>query len=260
MATAWDPDQYLQYASERERPFWDLVARVPARSPGFVVDLGCGPGTATAGLLEHWPEAAILGIDSSEAMLEQAKAHEAPPRLRFERGDIATWAPDDESVDVILSNAAFQWIPGHSALFSRWLAALAPRGALAFQVPANFDSPSHTLLRQLATSGPWRDRLAGVAERPQIPEPQEYYRQLTDLGANAQVWETTYYHVLTGTDPVLEWMRGTGLRPFLGQLMADEVAPFTRSYAEALREAYPPSPSGETLYPFRRVFVVAGRS
>jgi trans-aconitate 2-methyltransferase len=258
MPSSWDPEQYLRYAQERERPFWDLVGRIPVRSPCHVVDLGCGPGTATAGLVRHWPEASVLGIDSSEPMIAQAAAH-GGPRLTFRLGDAVGWKPEAGSVDVILSNATLQWVPDHMALFAEWLVGLAPGGALAFQVPGNFEAPSHALLADLAGSAPWRDKLAGVGVRTDQPTPSDYHRHLRELGAAVDVWETTYYQVLTGPDPVLAWVRGSALRPILGALVTDDAAEFEAVYAEALRRAYPPGPGGETLFPFRRVFVVATR-
>ncbi len=257
MKTAWDPDQYLRFASERERPFFDLLARVPVDSPGAVVDLGCGPGTTTAALLDRWPEAEILGIDSSAAMIEQATSRSQPPRLTFELGDIATWEPQPRSVELILSNATLHWIPGHLELMPRWLAALRPRGALAFQVPGNFDSPSHTLLHTLASSPQWQDKLAAVVAPIDLPSPREYSLALRELSARVDVWETTYHHVLSGPDPVLQWVAGTALRPYLSALDTADADAFKHACRRALAEAYPPEPSGETLFPFRRVFVVA---
>jgi trans-aconitate 2-methyltransferase len=259
MAPTWDPDQYLRFATERERPFWDLVARIPTLGPRQVVDLGCGPGTATAGLLDHWPTATVRGIDSSPAMLEQAQDRARPPRLTFELGDLVTWQPEQESLDVVVSNAVLHWVPGHLELFARWLAALRPEGALAFQVPGNSSAPSHARLRELARSGPWKEKLATVGDAVEVPEPVRYHQRLRELGAAVDLWETTYYHVLSGPDPVVAWLRGSALRPYLAALDPEEAAGFTASYGEAMRAAYPPGPDGTTLLPFRRVFVVASR-
>ncbi len=258
MTDRWDPATYLRYAGERERPFWELVARVPVESPGEVVDLGCGPGTATAGLLERWPQARITGVDSSEAMIGLARAREVPGRLEFELADVRDWQPG-RRLDVVLSNATLHWVHGHLELFERWLSWLAPGGALAFQVPANFGEPSHRLLDELAASARWRDRLATAGEARAIHQPEEYLRRLLDLGASVDCWETTYYHLLRGDDPVLEWTKGTGLRPFLAPLDDLEAAEFCSEYGALLRRAYPPEPSGVTVFPFRRVFAVAQR-
>ncbi|MCU4185285.1 trans-aconitate 2-methyltransferase [Acidiferrimicrobium sp. IK] len=257
MSTRWDPAQYLRYAGERERPFWELVARITTGAPRDVVDLGCGPGTATAGLAQRWPEATITGLDSSPEMIERASALRIPGRLQFALADAGEWTPAPASLDVIVSNATLQWVPGHVARFEAWLAALRPGGTLAFQVPANFDAPSHTLLRDLATSPGWRDRLGEVGRRVHISDPRRYHRELRALGAQVDAWETTYLHALHGADPVLDWVRGTALRPYLSVLDAGDAAAFSDAYAADLRAAYPPEPTGETLLPFRRIFVVA---
>lgn len=256
MSSTWDPRQYMRYASERERPFWELIAQVPIESPRQVVDLGCGPGTTTSELLHRWPQASVLGIDSSPSMIEQATRHAQPPRLGFQLLDIRDFQPQPRSLDVILSNAALHWVEGHLGLLPGWLHGLTPQGALAFQVPRNFDAPSHTALAELVRSPRWRKKLSGVALSEQ-PTPSDYYTHLRALGATVEMWETIYHHSLTGPDPVLEWVAGTALRPYLALLDDDESDAFTASYAAALREAYPPQPSGETLFPFRRLFVVA---
>jgi trans-aconitate 2-methyltransferase len=256
MDANWDPTQYLRYADQRERPFWDLVSRIPVTDVRRVVDLGCGPGTATVGLLDRWPEADVLGLDSSPEMIGRA-AVLSSPRLAFELEDLTRWEPEPASLDVIVSNATLQWVPGHAELLGPWLGALRPGGALAFQVPGNFGAPSHTLLYDLADSPVWRHRLAGVVERPGTPEPAEYLRRLSDLGVAADVWETTYHQTLTGADPVLEWIRGSALRPYLSVLDAGDAGAFTSAYGEALRAAYPADASGCTVFPFRRIFGVA---
>ena len=257
MATRWDPTQYLRYAEERERPFWDLVARIRHPGPADVVDLGCGPGTATAGLAERWPGASVLGLDSSPEMIERAGELRRPGRLEFALADAATWAPAAASIDIVVSNATLQWVPGHLGRLPVWLAALRPGGTLALQVPGNFDAPSHTTLKDLATSPRWSDRLEQVGIRDAVTDAATYHRALRSLGAEVDAWEVTYLHALHGPDPVLEWVRGTTLRPYLGALDPAETAEFVEAYAAALRAAYPPEPTGETLLPFRRIFVVA---
>jgi trans-aconitate 2-methyltransferase len=254
---SWDPEQYLRYAGQRERAFWDLVTQIPHIAPREVADLGCGPGTATEGLLSRWPEARVLGIDNSPEMIERATARAAPPRLTFELADISSWKPAPQSLDVVVSNAALQWIPQHVDLFPGLLAALRPRGALAFQVPGQSRAPSHTLLSRLAASPTWRDKLGNAPVAVEPPTPLAYHERLRDLGAGVDMWETTYYHQLTGPDPVLQWVRATALRPYLAALAPQDAEAFTQSYAAALLEAYPPEANGQTLFPFRRVFVVA---
>jgi trans-aconitate 2-methyltransferase len=253
----WDPQQYSRYADERGRPFLDLLGRVSASAPRRVVDVGCGPGALTALLAQRWPEAVIEGIDSSPEMIDAA-APLRSARLSFRVADAATWAPPQD-IDVIISNATLQWLPGHERLLGRWAAALPAGGWLAFQVPGNFGSPSHALMRSLAESARWHDSLAGVLRHADaVATPERYAELLLGAGFAADVWETTYLHVLTGDDPVLEWVRGTGLRPVLASLSRDDQAAFEAEYAAALRAAYPRT-DGRTLFPFRRIFAVGQR-
>ena len=249
----WDPQQYGRYADERGRPFLDLVARVGASSPRRVVDLGCGPGSYTALLADRWPSAEILGIDSSPDMIAATPAGE---RLSFRVGDVTEWDP--AGTDVIVSNATLQWVPTHRELVSRWAAALPAGGWLAFQVPGNFDSFSHTLMRSLAGSRRWAPSLTGILRHDAVGTPEEYAQLLLAAGLRADVWETTYVHVLSGADPVLEWLRGTGLRPIMTALPPAAYAQFEEEFAAQLRQAYPPTEHG-TLFPFRRIFAVGSR-
>jgi trans-aconitate 2-methyltransferase len=248
----WDPRQYGRFGAERGRPFLDLVARVEAEAPRRVVDLGCGPGTMTALLAARWPSALVEGIDSSESMIAAAQPG---ARLSYRVEDVTSWAPPADA-DVVISNATLQWVPTHRALVSAWAAALPPGGWLAFQVPGNFDSPSHLLMRSLASSPEWAPLLGSVLRHDDaVATPAEYAGLLLSAGLVADVWETTYLHVLTGTDPVLEWLRGTGLRPVMAALPADRYAEFEAEFAAQLRAAYPATPHG-TLFPFRRIFAV----
>ena len=256
MSVVWDPAQYGRFGDERSRPFADLLARVQARDPRHVVDLGCGPGTLTRGLLDRWPGSRIVGIDSSREMIAEAERVAVPGRLDFGLGDLREWEPE-QPVDVLVSNATLQWVPGHLDLLPRLVDALAPGGELAFQVPGNFTAPSHTLLAELRTSPRWRDRVGeGAARGAAVHEPADYLDRLAPLGCRVDAWETTYLHVLPGEDAVLEWVKGTALRPVLSILHSDESAEFLAAYAAGLRTAYPRQPYG-TVLPFRRIFVVA---
>jgi trans-aconitate 2-methyltransferase len=255
-AMRWDPAQYGKFATERSQPFFDLVSRIGATRPRRVVDVGCGPGVLTAVLAERWPDAVVEGIDSSPEMIERASPLTSE-RLNFRVADAAMWTPPPDT-DVLVSNATLQWVPNHPRLLERWAHAL-PRGAwLAFQVPGNFGAPSHALMRELAQSPEWREPLQGVLRHhDSVLEPERYARLLLDADLESvTAWETTYLHLLAGDDPVLEWVRGTGLRPVVAALSPDAAAEFERSYASALRRAYPRTPHG-TLFPFRRVFAVA---
>lgn len=255
---AWDPAQYGVFGDERGRPFADLVSRVDLAAPGYVVDLGCGSGELTAGLAARWPDAVIDGLDGSAEMIAAARVHAIPGRLGFEVGDVAEWRPS-RPVDLIVSNAVLQWVPGHVELLPRWIDALAPGGRLAFQVPGNFGAPSHVVLRELCRSPRWRDRLAGTVRDEPVLGPDGYLDLLARLGCSVDAWETTYSQVLGGEDPVLEWVKGTALRPVLAALGPEETEEFLGVYRARLREAYPAGPYG-TVFPFRRVFVVAGRA
>lgn len=279
----WDPQQYLRHSVHRTRPFLDLLARIPdlphpmADKPGSgagdrpagsaprIADLGCGPGNVTALLANRWPDAHITGYDNSADMLRAAQSHAGPTqgggRLDFQPADVATWVPD-EPFDLIVSSAALQWVPNHPESFENWVGALTPGGTFAFQVPGNFVSPSHALLGELCDTPRWRARLDGHGRRfVHILTPADYLERLIGLGCEVDAWETTYVQVLTGTDPVLDWVKGTALRPILTAL-ADEpdmAQEFLAEYRDLLRKAYPQGPYG-TVFPFRRIFVVAQRA
>lgn len=251
MAHTWDPDRYLAHAEERGRPFVELLARVDAGAPATVVDLGCGPGHLTALLAERWREARVRGVDSSAEMVARARADR--PGIGFEVGDLRDWRPE-APVDVIVSNAALQWVPGHLDLLPGLVAALRPGGWLAFQVPGNFDQPSHTIRAELAATPPYDAHTAGVPV-PAAHDPRVYLDALTGLGCEVDAWETTYLHVLGGEDPVFTWVSGTGARPTLQALPEDLRAGFERELRARLRAAYPER-HGRVVLPFRRVFVV----
>jgi len=253
----WDPTTYLNYADERARPFADLLARVGAERPRAVVDLGCGPGTLTTSLAARWPDATVTGLDSSAEMIERARALDAP--MTFAQADVRDWHPE-AATDVVVSNATLQWIPGHDALLTRWAGAL-PAGAwLAFQVPGNFDAPSHRTLRALAGDPRWRSRLAPLLRDEPVRDPAGYADLLHAAGCTVDAWETTYLHVLAsepGTDhAVLRWMEGTALRPIRAALPEETWTTFRGELGALLAAAYPVT-GGRVLFPFRRVFVVA---
>ncbi|MFF5173021.1 trans-aconitate 2-methyltransferase [Micromonospora sp. NPDC000089] len=253
----WDPTTYLRYDDERSRPFHDLLARVPADRPRAVVDLGCGPGTLTAGLAARWPAARITGIDSSAPMIERAIALAAP--VDFAVGDVRDWRPGPE-VDVLVCNAVLQWVPDHRDLLVRWAGEL-PAGAwLAFQVPGNFAAPSHRALRAVAGRDRWSATAAPVLREAPVGDASDYATLLADAGCAVDAWETTYVHLLparTGADhPVLAWMEGTALRPVRAVLDAAGWAAFRAELEYRLAEAYPVR-QGRVRFPFRRIFVVA---
>ena len=255
----WDPGEYLRFGDERGRAFVDLVARVGAEDPHRVVDLGCGPGNLTRLLSQRWPDAHVEGVDSSPEMVDRARAEGEGGRLAFRVGDLRDWSPD-EPVDVLLSNATLQWVPGHVDLLPRLVSAVRAGGWFAFQVPGNFGERSHTAIAELRAAPRWRERLDGTdIEQPSSEEPAVYLDRLVALGCRADVWETTYLQVLQGPDAVVRWISGTGLRPGLGALDARERDDFVAEYRALVAEAYPERPWG-TVLPFRRVFAVAQRA
>lgn len=256
----WDPEKYVQFADHRDRPFFDLTSRVTAIDPTLVVDLGCGPGPLTRSLAERWPDARVVGLDSSDEMVQKARSAQHAPNLEFELADASSWMPDPNT-DVLVSNAMLQWIPGHRELMVKWLGALKPGSWFAVQVPGNFSSPSHALMRELADSERWAPKLAGVLRHDDaVGEPEDYLKILLAAGFETDVWETTYGQVLAGKDPVLEWVRGTALRPVLAKLNREESEEFESDYARLVARAYPPfeGVNGEslTMFPFRRIFMV----
>ena len=259
MPHTWDPDRYLTYADERGRPFVELVARVGADAPAEVVDLGCGAGNLTGLLAERWPDARVVGLDSSPEMI--AAAQKSAPGLgqpvTYAVADLRDWRPE-QPVDVLVSNATLQWVPGHLELLPSLVAAVRPGGWFAFQVPGNFDEPSHTIRRELAAEAPYAEHTAD-ADHPDSHDPVVYYDALAATGCAVDVWETTYTHVLRGPDPVFTWVSGTGARPTL-QALPDDLRPaFEAEFKSRLAAAYPVRADGTVLLPFRRVFAVAQR-
>ncbi|GAA4454344.1 trans-aconitate 2-methyltransferase [Phytohabitans houttuyneae] len=249
----WNPATYLRFGDERSRPFFDLVARVGAEKPRAVVDLGCGPGNLTATLAARWPGARLSGVDSSAEMIEKARAGGYP--VEFAVGDLREWTPEGDH-DVVVSNAALQWVPGHEHLLPRWVAAL-PAGAwLAVQVPGNFDAPSHLALRSLAAEA----GLGDLARDAPVLDPAGYADVLAGAGCAVDAWETTYLHRLPvvpgAAHPVLTWMEGTALRPVKAALDPPAWDVFRDTLEKRLAAAYPVRGT-VVSFPFRRIFFVA---
>jgi trans-aconitate 2-methyltransferase len=235
----------------------DLLARIPTIEPRCVYDLGCGAGNVTALLVNRWPQAQVIGVDDSPAML--AEAAKTLPQVRWVQHSLSHWQADAPA-DVIHSNAALHWLPDHRQLFPALVRALAPRGVLAIQMPRNFAAPYHTLIAVAARAGPWRRKLEPLLGTPPVAEPQEYYSLLAPLAASLDIWESEYLQVLSGEDPVKEWTKGTWLRQFLERLEPAECVDFEADYAQRLRAAYPRRSDGTTLFPFRRLFMVLQRA
>ena len=257
----WNPAQYLQFEGERLRPALDLLARVPLENPRNIIDLGCGSGNVTRLLSERWPDAQIVGVDSSPSMLQQARtATRDDLRFTFVAADLAHWQPA-APVDLVYSNAALHWLPDHAGLFTRVAAMVAPGGALAVQMPDNFRAPSHTLIADLARSERWRKQLAAIVREPPVAPATAYFDWLAPLMSAVDIWLTEYLQVLAprndGEHPVAAWTKGTWLVPFLEVLDEQERAEFLRDYMQQLARHYPARPDGRTLFPFRRLFVIA---
>ncbi len=252
----WDPQEYLRFADARGRPFAELMSRVSAENPTYVVDLGCGPGNLTVTLAQRWPGADVEGLDSSDEMIAEAVDVHGGSGVRFAVGDLRSWKPG-RPLDVLVSNATLQWVPDHLDLLARLVGHVRARGWLAFQVPGNFGEPSHTELAAVRESPRWAARFAGAdLPVPWSAEPATYLEGLAALRATADVWETTYLQALEGEDAVLRWMQGTGLRPVLSVLDDAEREEFLEEYGARLRAAYPRKEMG-TVLPFRRIFAVA---
>lgn len=260
----WSPEQYQQFSDHRGRPMRDLLARVTAADPQVVVDLGCGPGDQTLTLADRWPEARVIGIDSSPEMLTRARSLDSEGRVEWVEASAEEWDPGScgEAVDVLVTNATLQWVPSHLRLVPEWVAALAPGGTFAMQVPSNFGAPSHRLMREVAARQPRADELRpGLDRAAAVALPETYAALLLGLTPDVDVWETTYQQVLPSAEgdphPVLEWVKGTGLRPVLGVLEeGPERDAFLDAYAAELERAYPRRPFG-VLFPFSRIFAVA---
>ena len=250
----WDPAQYARFADHRLRPAQDLLARVPPGERGRIVDLGCGAGQVTRLLRERWPAAEITGVDSSPTMLERASAEVS---AAYVGADVGGWRPP-MPVDLIISNATLQWLPDHGRLLVDLVRHLTPGGVLAVQMGANHAARSHKLIAEVAADGPWAVALAGIGGIVPVEPARHYAALLLPCVAAVDAWATVYEHVLEGGDPVLEWVKGTTLRPYLDAL-GPEAEPFVETYRAHVRAAYPPEPDGRTLYGFRRVFVVAIR-
>lgn len=252
----WDAGRYLRFAGERTQPAIDLAARIDLDAPRHIVDLGCGPGNSTAVLRACWPEADITAIDTSADMLDEAR--HAHAGIIFEQGDIAAWRPA-APYDLVFSNAAVQWVGDHEHLIPRLLGAVAAGGRLAVQMPRNHDFQTHALMRRVAAEGKWRDRLAGARDPSPVKPPEFYYDLLAPRCDRVVLWETNYIQVMPGIGAIIDWLRGTGLGPFLARLDDDEKPRFLDRYAALLAEAFPAQSDGKVLLPYPRLFFIAAK-
>ncbi|SCM71406.1 trans-aconitate methyltransferase [uncultured Pleomorphomonas sp.] len=251
----WSPETYLKFEDERTRPARDLLNAVPLAEPSLVIDIGCGPGNSTELLVERFPGARHLGIDTSPAMLAKARAR--LPGVVFLEADAAGFRPDAPP-DLMFANAVFQWLPDHRDVFVRLLGELAPGGVLAVQMPDNIGEPLHALMREVAAGGRWAGKLGGAARAP-LPPVRTYYEALKPHCRRLDIWHSVYNHPLADAAAVVEWVRSTGLKPFLDPLDEDEQADFLAAYTQKVAEAYPPLEGGGVLLRFPRLFIVATR-
>lgn len=254
-SVVWNPGQYLKFEDERTRPARDLLAQIQHEAPGRVVDVGCGPGNSTELLAERWPEAEIVGLDTSETML--AEAQKRLPGARFKQADATVWVPEVKT-GVVFANAVYQWIPNHLQQFGRILDQLDPGGVLAVQVPDNLMEPMHVLMREVAARPAFISKLAGAPRGP-LPKVGAYYDTLTAHARRVDIWHIVYDHVMDDAKAVVEWIRGTGLNPFLQRLDPDEQQAFLAAYVEEIERAYPKSADGKVLMAFPRLFFIAVR-
>ncbi|MDP2800272.1 MAG: trans-aconitate 2-methyltransferase [Phreatobacter sp.] len=255
----WSATQYLTFEDERTRPARDLLAAIPTRDPRRVVDLGCGPGNTTELLLQTFPKAEIIGIDSSPDMITNARTRLSG--ISFAVADLTTWRPDPAApVDIVYTNAVLQWVAGHETLLPHLLGLLPAGGSLAVQMPDNLDEPSHVAMRTAARAGPWSHKLAGAeGSHTPIAPAAAYYRMLKPHAARVDVWRTVYHHPLDGLDGIVEWFKGSRLRSYLGPLDPSEREAYLAAYRAALAPHYPFDAGGKVLLAFPRLFIVATR-
>jgi trans-aconitate 2-methyltransferase len=255
--TDWSARQYLKFEDERTRPPRDLLAQVPLAEARRVVDLGCGPGNSTELLVERFPQAEVIGLDSSNDMLRQAR--ERLPGRTFVQADLATWRPD-AATDLLFANAVFQWVPDHPAILRRLVEALPSGGVLAVQMPNNVNEPAQELMREIAARGPWATKLADAgAARDVLPTQEEYYDLLRPVSQRFDLWQTVYIHPLDGAPSIVEWFKGSALRPFLAPLDTDEQKSYLADYTAEITKVYLPRRDGKVLLRFPRLFIVATR-
>jgi trans-aconitate 2-methyltransferase len=251
----WSANQYLKFEDQRTRPASDLAAQIPLTNPKKVYDLGCGPGNSTEVLQKRFPNAIVVGVDSSPDMLD--KARKRLPKGEFVQADLSSWTPPSDA-EVFYSNATFQWIPDHIPVLQRLLKALPEGGVLAVQMPDNINEPTHVSMREAAKSGPWADRLKDTP-REKLPTVMAYYDALRAHARHVDIWHTHYQHQMDGSPAIADWFKGTALRPFLDPLSESEQKAYLTQYMALLDKAYPAQCDGKSLLRFPRIFMVAMR-
>lgn len=252
----WNPQQYLKFSSHRLRPAVDLLMRIPDFPVRSIADLGAGAGNVTKLIRERWPDAAIVGVEGSAEMVAAGK--KAAPDIEWLHQDLGSWQPA-KKFGLIYSNAALHWLPDHAELFPSLIEKVEPGGILAVQMPRNFGAPSHLLIAETALNGPWRRQVEHLVTPAPVQDPGYYHGLLAPRSENIDIWETEYLQVLEGENPVKEWTKGTWLTRYLDVLEDQDKAAFEAAYGERVAQAYPPNSAGQTLFPFRRLFIVAQR-
>jgi trans-aconitate 2-methyltransferase len=251
----WDPDSYLKYKEERTQPSYDLVARIEIANPANIIDIGCGPGNSTRALRERWPNARILGLDSSQDMIE--KARNAFSQEDWILADATEWKTD-EKYDIVFSNAALQWIPNHDILIPKLFDLVNNQGALAVQVPANNHSPLHKAVLRVSKREEWRESTNGCDSMLTYRNAGFYYDQLSAISVRINIWQTTYYHIMVSHQDLIDWYASTGMRPYLERFKKEsERYSFREQVLEECTPHYPKQEDGKILFPFNRIFFVA---
>jgi trans-aconitate 2-methyltransferase len=251
----WDPKQYLKYADERFRPAYDLIAQIPLQSPKIIYDLGCGTGHLTLALSNFWPDAQIIGIDSSNEMLEKAKTLNA--NISWENQSIENWTPQNGKADIIFSNSVLHWLDNHEKVFIKLIDSLNPGGILAIQMPNNFKEPTHTTAFEIIKSNKdWKSRFLSFLNHEPVHDFSFYYKLFSNGTNFINAWESTYFHLLSGTSPVVEWVKGSFLKPLLDQMPSEDKVKFLKIYTDKIAIHYPSQPNNTTILPFKRLFLV----
>ena len=257
MPEDWSANQYLKFEDERTRPPRDLLAQIPLTNPKRVIDLGCGPGNSTELLIERYPNAEVIGLDSSPDMLRQAR--ERVPHHKFIEGDLTTWMPETDT-DLLFSNAVFQWVPDHPQVLARLLGALPEGGVLAVQMPDNTREPALRLMEEVGAEGPWAAAIAkSNAARDDLLRPEQFYDLLRPLCSHLDIWHTHYYHLMANHAAVVEWFKGSSLRPFYAALDGAMREQFIAAYYDAIARTYSVRYDGKVILTFPRLFILAVR-
>lgn len=252
---AWSASQYVKFEDERTRPARDLLAQVPLASVRNAIDLGCGPGNSTELIIDRYGVENVSGLDSDDNMLEAARKR--LPQTRFDKADLSAWQPSGQP-DLLFANAVFQWLPNHLDIFERLMDGLAPGGVLAVQMPDNLAEPTHLAMEETAHAGPWKANFEKKSvRRNPLPPASTYYSRLSPKAARVDIWHTIYNHPMADAAAIVEWLKGTGLMPYLAQAGEEHREAFLADYLARIEKAHPKMADGRVLLRFPRIFMVA---